>query len=68
MVQQGSPQVEAKLQAAINKMLYDPLIKEVAEVSFKAGQEDEKAKVKGIYKDAGDLKELENRIREYLNE
>ena len=39
-----------------------------AKISYKAGQEDEKAKVKGIYKDAGDLKELENRIREYLNE
>ena len=37
-----------------------------ARISFKIGQENEKAKVRAIYKDANDLKELEDHIKEYL--
>ena len=37
-----------------------------AEISFVSGQENEKAKIRAIYKDANDLKELESRILEYL--
>ena len=38
-----------------------------AEISFKLGQDSEKAIVRGIYKDANDLKELETLIKEYLD-
>jgi len=34
--------------------------------AFKAGEESVKAKVRGIYKNANDLKELEDLIQEYL--
>ena len=46
----------------------DNLLLEQAEISFKAGQEREKAKVWATYKNANDLKELEDLIKEYLLE
>lgn len=41
--------------------------KRTAWLNYQAGVKDEKAKVRVIYKDANDLKELEDRIREYLD-